>query len=286
MLITTIALLSPLFALPQDPESEPPAEQAEIEVEEEVSPEKAAATIKEVLKSKDYVAIASTIEEMGMIEGKAVVKAVAAGLKSKDKLVKTAAIRALRYNPDAGAVSELLKRKKDKSIIDDPELAVEYYYALGQAGDRKAIDVIADDLFSGAKGDKVARARIAALGHIRHKDSVDELMGYMVSSGGRRGGGGPRYQQDVRLALIILTGEDYGTSSTDWLKWWGDNKSKLKISPEEWPLPNNKMQRQWRLMWATPAEKEEARKELEERRKRRQGEDEDGGGEGDGDGES
>ncbi len=284
MLTTAIFTLFPLLAVPQDPVTEPPAEEAEVEVVEEVSPEVATATIKEVLKGKDYLAIASTIEELGMIEDKQVVKAVAAALKSKDKLVQTAAIRALRYNPSPEALDELLKRKKDKSIIEDAELAVEYYYALGQAGDPKAIDVVSDDLFSGARGDKVARARIAALGHIRDKDSVDELMGYMVSSGGgRRGGGGPRYSQDVRLALIILTGEDHGTDSVAWLGWWGDNKSKLKISPEEWPLPNTKMQRQWKLMWATPAEKEEARLKLEERRKERgaeEGEEEDEDGDG------
>ncbi|RMH01868.1 MAG: HEAT repeat domain-containing protein [Planctomycetota bacterium] len=287
MLLTSLlAALSALAApaAPQDPAPEPAAE-----APEPVDPAEAAARIKEVLKGKDYVVAAATLEELGSIEDKAVVKAVAAGLKSKDKLVKTAAIRALRYNPSSAALDELLKRAKDKSIIEDPELAVEYYYALGQHGDRKAVKVLADDLFSGAKGDKVAKARIAALGHIRHKDSVDELMGYMVSSGGRRrGGGGPRYQQDVRLALIVLTGEDHGTDSVAWLKWWGDHKNRLKISPEEWPLPSAKLQRQWQLLWATPQEKEEARKRLEEKRRQREAggedpeKDEDDGGDEDG----
>lgn len=288
MLITLSLTAFSLLAPPQDPPAEEPSQEPEVEVVEEVSPEVAAATIKEALKGKDYIAIAATIEELGMAADKKVVKAVAAGLKSKDKLVKTAAIRALRYNAEPGALTELLKRKKDKSIIEDPELAVEYYHALGQAGDRKAIAVLTDDLFTSAKGDKVARARIASLGHIRHKDSVDELMGYMVSSGGRRGS--PRYAQDVRLALVVLTGEDYGTNTTAWLDWWGDNKAKLKISPEEWPLPNAKMQRQWKILWATPEEKEQAKEKLEERRKRREGggedEEEGGGSEGSDDGEA
>jgi HEAT repeat protein len=263
MLSTLIALLlSP--PLLQDPPAEEPAPEAE--VQEEVSPKEAAAHLKELLKGKDYLAQAAALEELGSIEDKGVVKAVAAALKSKDKLVLTAAIRALRYNPEPNALAELLKRKKDKAIVEDPELAVEYYYALGQSGSAKAIPVLVDGLFTGAKGDKVARARIASLGHIRDKESVDELMGYMVSSRGRAGG--PRYMQDVRAALVVLTGEDHGTNTLEWVGWWNDNKAKLKISPEEWPLPNAKMQRQWRLLWATPEEKEAARKEREERRER------------------
>lgn len=284
MLIAALLATLPVIALQDPPAVDPPPQEAEGAVEAPPTPEEAAAAIKEALEGKDFIAIAATVERLGVIEGKEVVKAVAPALKSKDPLVRTAALRALRYNPEPSALAELLKRKADKTILEDPDLAVEYYYALGQSGDPKAIDVLKDDLFSGARGDKVARARIAGLGRIRDLGSVDALMGYMVSGHGFRGG--PRYLPDVRLALVVLTGQDFGLDTNAWNAWWGDNKKTLKISDDEWPLPNAKMQRQWQLLWATPAEKEKARQEREEDREKGEkdgeGGSEDGGGSGGG----
>ncbi|MDP6850846.1 MAG: HEAT repeat domain-containing protein [Planctomycetota bacterium] len=262
-------LLASFCLLPQDPPEpgpEPEVEQTEVD---NISPKEAIALLKEGLGGKDYAAQAALLENLGMIPDKGVVKEVAKALKSKDQTVQLAALTALRFNTDSTALKELTKQKKNKKIIDVEELAEEYYYALGQHGDKKAIDILASGLYSGAKNSKIIRARLLSLGHIRHIDSCEALMGLLKSRGGKRGHSMGQ-MNEFRTAMAVLTGEDKGKNTTDWIQWWNDVKKSLEISEEEWPLEKRGAQRQWQTLWATPQEKEEMRKKAQEKKKEKE----------------
>ena len=256
-------LLLAFSSLPQDPGEQ----ESEVEITtEEVSPEEAAAQLKEVLGGKDYAAQAAILEVAGIIPGKVVVKEVAKAMKSKDLGVQLAAISALRYNTDPYSLTVLLKEKKNKKIVDVDELAEEYFYALGQHGNTKAIDTLSKGVWSTAKNTKIIRARILSLGHIRDIDACEALMNLMKSTGGRRSRSMGGRSTEFRMAMCVLTGTDTGGNSTDWISWWNDSKKSLKISEDEYPLWSKNLQRQWDLLWATPEEREEARRKQREKR--------------------
>ncbi len=265
----SILLLTAISALPQDPVDQ----DAEVEVQvEEISAAEAIAQLKEIMGGKDYVAQAATLEIVGVVPDKKVVKEVAKALKSKDQMVQLAAITALRYNTDPYALKELLKQKKNKKIVDVDELAEEYFYALGQHGNKDAVDVLSSGVWSTAKNSKIIQARILSLGHIRHIDSCEALMDLMKSTGGRRGNNMGGRATEFRMAMCVLTGEDKGGNSTSWITWWNDAKKSLKISEEEWPLWSKNLQRKWTTLWATPEEQEEARRKQREKRGSKDGE--------------
>ncbi|MCH2111345.1 MAG: hypothetical protein MK213_00685, partial [Planctomycetes bacterium] len=213
----------------------------------------------------DVSEMAATLETLGTIDDKLVVKEVMRGLKSKEIAVQLATLTALRFNPNGAAITGLLKQKNNKSILDNVDLAEEYYYALGQHRHSKGIDILTDGLWSNARSSAVLRARVLSLGRIRDKDSCEALMGMLKSSGGRRNSKRPA-MNEFRISMCVLTGQDAGGDTTAWIEWWNDEKKKLKISDEEWPLPTKNFQKNWDTLWATPEEKEAARKKERERR--------------------
>ena len=247
-------------ALPQDP----PAPEVSLE---ELSPAEAAAALKSALKGKEANLALTALEQYGRIPDKAVTRAAADGLAHKESEVRLAAITALRFNPDPSALGQLLKAKKSKAILEDTKLAEQYYLALGQKQSTKALPVLTDNLRITARGDLVTRARVLSLGRIRDKKSVEALISLMNSGRGRAGN---PHMREIRGSLVRLTGVDHGGNSQEWNSWWGDHKAKLKISLEPWPLPQG-MDRQWRMLWATPEEKAAAQE------KREQGRDDSGG---------
>ena len=259
-----ILLFAPLCLPLQDPPYPAPAPEVEKVEVDEISPKEAIAQLKEGLGGKDYAAQAALLENLGMVPDKGVVKEVSKALKSKDQTVQLSALIALRFNTDPSALASLIKQKKNKKIIDVDELAEEYYYALGQHGNKKAIDVLSNGLYSGAKNSKIIRARILSLGHIRHVDSCEALMNLLKSRGGKRGHMGQ--MSEFRTSMAVLTGEDKGGNTIDWIQWWNDAKKSLKISTDEWPLEKRNAQRQWLTLWATPQEKEEMRKKAKEKK--------------------
>jgi hypothetical protein len=277
MMISTLLLSSTLLALPaaapQDPsvDKPEPAEQPAAEIVE-IEPEEAAAEIKEALKSKEEIVMVAALQNLGQVPSKLVTKEVYKGLKIKKPTVQQAAIEALRYNEDPTALSYLLKVRREKSIQEDPKSAEAYAYALGQKGDRKAIDALTDDLIgTSTTPTSVIKAKVLALGHIRHKDSVEAIFDYNNTTvwGGRRRGGVRKISRESQIALSILTGQDFGDSRDSWIGWWSDNKSKFKMSETEWPLDNERAQRAWTKLWMTPKEKEEAKKKEEEKKAKR-----------------
>jgi hypothetical protein len=241
----------------QDPEDE--AEGLEPEEEEpSLTPEEALVLLQEAFKSRQDDLILVAIEDAGQVKDKAVVKSIAAGLKSKDEEIRFATLEALRWNEDDEALKLLLKQKKNRTLLENELTAEAYYWALGQKADKKCFAVLEDDLQSNTKGDKAMQARILSLGRIRQTDSIESLIGLMTKGGkGRRGrgnSGGP-HREYIFTSLEVLTGQDH-RDTLSWLKWWNDNKKKYKVSKEEWQPRNKKKADQWKILWAHPDEKD------------------------------
>jgi|FLOH01.1.fsa_nt_gi hypothetical protein len=260
LLSSTYALAPAALAFSQ----EPPVEETEKpSVSEEINPQEAAAQIREALKSKEEIVMVAALQSLGQIPSKLITAEVAKGLKVKSEAVVLAALEALRFNKDDSALGLLLKVRKDKNIQDNAKTAEAYAYALGQKGDKKAIPALTDDLIGTAKTPtNVITAKVLALGHIRHADSIQALLDYTKTTIGGLGrggrGGGRKLSREAYGALVVLTGTDQGESVQAWEDWWYDHRNGFKVSPTEWPLENTRDQRMWNNVWLSPQEKEEA----------------------------
>ena len=254
---TTAPTLETLVLFQEQEEEQQPGE-VEKEEEKAPTPEEAIAGLEAAKKAKNPLDLALALEVFGSIEGKAVVKFVSKLLKDKDDGIRLEAIKALRWNPHPDATKELVKQKKNKKITENRECGVEYIYALGQKGGSKCLDILTDGLrYTAADGIK---QRIQAIGRIRDIDSVEALMSLMTSGKGRRDSA-PN-MNDLRVSLKVLTGEDLGRKSIDWIQWWNKNRKSLKISAEPWPL-DKRQQFQWDKLWASPKEKEDMKKKAQ-----------------------
>lgn len=271
LLLSSSFLLAPsALAYPQDP----PAEKSEVPASiDEIKPEEAAAQIREALKSKEEIVMIAALEMLGTIPSKLVTKEVAKGLKIKKGPVQLAAISALRYNTDPSALDVLLKARKDKTIHANMKTAEAYAYALGQKGDPKAIKALKDNLVGTSKTPTpVLKAKVLALGHIRHKDSVEAILDFEKTSiAGGRGGVRRKMSRESRGSLAVLTGTDQGDKLQAWQDWWYDQRKSFKMSKEEGELESPREQRMWTKLWLTPEEKREAEQEAEQEKDDRRG---------------
>jgi hypothetical protein len=277
MLLSSLLLSSSFFlapsalALPQDP----PAEESEATSSmEKIKPAEAAAQIKEALKSKEEIVMIAALEMLGTIPSKLITKEVAKALKIKKEPVQMAAILALRYNTDPSALDALLKARKEKTIHANAKTAEAYAFALGQHGNAKAIPALEDNLVGTSKTPtQVLKAKVLALGHIRHKDSVEAILDYEKTTiAGGRGGVRRKLRRESRGSLVVLTGTDQGDKLQAWQDWWYDQRKSFKMSKEEGELENPREQKTWSKLWLTPEEKkakeEEAAQEKADRRKK------------------
>lgn len=259
-------LLALALSLQQPPP--PPAKEAPPAVEREPTPAEAAAAIAEAFKADDAPLIQGVLKKQGRIADPAVVNAVAPGLKHADPAVRQAAVEALRFNPCPAATEVLLKQRNNKRLLDEPAVCEAYMYALGQKRDRRALPLLKDGLVAtGDTNGKVMTAKLYSLGRIRDKESCEILMDFLNSAVLKV----EKYIVEVRMSMAVLTGMDQGPERKDWLRWWSDNKTKLKILDEEPPLPDGAAKRKWTLLWMSA---EEIAAEREARRSKSGGKDE------------
>ncbi len=231
-------------------------------VEKAPTPEEAAAAIAEALKGDDVALAQGVLKNQGTIESPLVVDAIAPALKHADPLLRAAAVMALRFNKNPSATEVLLKQKGNKKLLDEPACAEAYMYALGQKRDKRALPILKEGLVvTGSIHGKVLTAKLYALGRIRDKESCEILMDFLNSAVFRV----EQYMVEVRMSMAVLTGMDQGEDRRDWLKWWNDSKSKLKMIAEEPPLPDAAAKRKWTSLWMSPEEIEAERKARREK---------------------
>lgn len=196
-----------------------------------------------------------------------VARGVGRGLADPDVAVQKAAIEALRFLPHERALDELVARARVKAAQDDPSLHAALLRAIGQHGDPRSIELLADNALS-ASDAQVIQARILGLGRIRTKAALEELTNLMEKVGPLRI---QPFMKDFRLALWSISGVDQGESRELWLRWYRENKAKLAIPPEPRAEPRE-LARRWESYWAAPSAEGAARKERPRGGDRREGE--------------
>ena len=171
------------------------------------------------------------------------------GLSHPHPDVLRATFEALGNLPGEAALEALhghAKRNR-KALRKNPELYVPLLQAIARHADPSSIDVLTRDLF-GVPSREVIRARVLGLGRIRSARSVEELIGLMKKAGRNRV---QPYMEDFRLALVILTHVDKGTSQDAWLAWWNASKKGYEL-PEGTPKLPERMQTRWDRYWGEP----------------------------------
>jgi hypothetical protein len=143
--------------------------------------------------------------------------------------------------------------RREKDLWNDEEMQGALLQAIGRHGDPSSIEVLTEDPFKGGLTYASGKARILGLANIRTTKSVEELIDAMKLGGGssdRRGGkeARPRFMEDGRLALAVLTGADMGANKEAWFEWWRDNKRTFKISPQRPPIAPELVAR-WESYW-------------------------------------
>lgn len=187
---------------------------------------------------------------------KKVIELVAKGLKEKDGKIVEAAVDVLgrmRHPESAKALVGYYNRDKKTLYKDHESELVDLIKALGRQGDPAGIETLTDNV-AGATGYPVIQARIMALGNIRDARAVEAILSLTKAVGPNTL---DRYMDDVRLALMALTGEDRGKDSLQWDEWWREHKKDYKVAAEMKPLPDTERSR-WNAFWGIEEKKEAA----------------------------
>jgi HEAT repeat protein len=189
---------------------------------------------------------------------KKVIDLVARGLKEKDGRVVTAAVDALgrmRHPESTKALVGYYNRDKKTLYKDHESELIDLLKAIGRQGDPAGIEVLTDNV-AGAVAYPVIQTRFMALGNIRDARAIEGILSMVTMVGPNTQ---DRYMDDVRLALMALTGEDRGKDALQWEAWWRDHKKEFKVEPEMKPLPDAERSR-WNAFWGLE-QKQEPKKE-------------------------
>jgi hypothetical protein len=194
------------------------------------------------------------IEENADVVHPDVVREISRGLRDADRRVRLTAVRMLGWMKSPDGLKQLHRMfRREKDLSKDEELQGALLQAIGRHGDPSSVDVLVEDPFKGGLSYASGRARILGLANIRTMKSVEELFDAMKLGGGssdRRGGreARPRFLEDGRLAVAVLTGVDLGADKDAWLAWWRDNKRTFKISPQR-PKIAPELVARWEAYW-------------------------------------
>lgn len=208
-------------------------------------------------KSEDRVrAIRASFE---VLDGK-VIDGIGRGLRDSDDTVRRAAVEALgrMRHPRALEVLHGFVRASREALQKDEELFPATLRAIARHGSPSSIEILIDDPFS-MRSNGAIRARVLGLGNIRSEKAVEALFDLMKKVGLRRA---DNYMDEIRLALVHLTGEDQGKDPEMWNKWWRDQKH-YKL-PEAPPVLTKLDQIAWNTYWDIRPDKRD-RKPYEKR---------------------
>ncbi len=100
---------------------------------------------------------------------------------------------------------------------------------LGEIGDQRAVDVLSKDWWNqriGEYGEAAARAKIQALGNIRHASAVDALIDTLTLT---QDDNASKYKTDIVQSLTKLTGQDFLLDRKAWKDWWKKNRATFKF---------------------------------------------------------
>jgi hypothetical protein len=205
----------------------------------------AVAELQKAFKEGDAPDRIRAIEHGSEVVDAQVIDWIARGLRDQAEVQKSA-IEALRWMDHPEALKPLVETaRRDKRLQKDAALHAALLRAIGQHPNVSSIDVLADDMWSDPDHG-VIQARILALGRIRSPAAATALIGMMKVAGPNKI---QPFMEDFRMSLMVLTGADQGQSQDLWLRWWNENKGKLKIEATPPQLPRL-MQRKWDAYWS------------------------------------
>jgi HEAT repeat protein len=240
MLLSAL-LLASVHALAQD--AKPAAAPQELAVEETVKRLELALAPKADPKE----ALAALKAARAVVDERVIQLIDKQGLRHDDLAIRDSAVEALARMEHPAALEALhamLKRDK-KELAEAPPRYAALLKAIARHGDASSVPLLVEDLFqSPDRG--VVTARIMGLANIRAKASVDELIQMMRSAPRPRVG---EFMEDLRTALVVLTGVDKGTDVELWINWYGDAKAKLVIAPERPDGLPQEIRRRWLVFW-------------------------------------
>jgi len=206
------------------------------------------------VKGGDEIAAIDSVTKLGLLLSPEAVRALAALHRSRSTAVTVAAIEALGYMPMKEAVKALNRLYVSVPRLRDDEYMLPVLLkAIGRHGDASSLTVLTDKPLKNltrASG----TARILGIARIRQNDSIEALTKAMTLGGGdgrRRSGvvGAPRFGQEFRVALAMLTGQDLGASKTAWIEWWRDAKKTFKVEPQA-PAVAPELRAAWDEYWS------------------------------------
>lgn len=245
-ILATLALLGPVNL------QDPPAPEAQ-------RVKAAVAELEKAFKDGETAVRVKAIENGAQVVDAQVIACLSKGLRDRESQVQKSAIEALRFmnHPDALKALEQTARQ-DKKIAKDVDLFTALLRAIGQHAHPSSIAILADDVWA-VPDNGVIQARILGLGRIRANAAVEALFDLMKVAGSLKM---QPFMDDFRLALMVLTSADQGTSQELWQRWWNENRSKLKVAPQAPELPPM-LQRKWNYYWGLYTREERQRKRSE-----------------------
>ncbi|MHC4780352.1 MAG: HEAT repeat domain-containing protein, partial [Planctomycetota bacterium] len=174
------------------------------------------------LKNGDSIVRIDAIRQVGRIKHTDIAKAIAKALSDKDPAVRKTAAEALAYQADKGTMKALCKYLPLNK--NHPQVQAQIILALGAIGDWRALPAVTKNLMKPGEAE-VTKARITALGNIRHQDSIQNLIDFMV----RWGRSMKDYAKPIQESLKKLTGKDFGRNRNAWKTWWDRNKKTFRF---------------------------------------------------------
>jgi len=206
------------------------------------------AELEGALRGQDEKLVLRALEASHAVDHADVVKRIQKALDDERGAVRLAAIQALRFQAVPEALSELNRLARDKKRLREPDLGAALLRALGEHADPSSVTLLARDPFDPPRGDCV-KARIYSLARIRTRPALEGLLAMVATTAQ---GNHPRpitpYLDDMRLALVVLTGTDQGKAPERWEEWWRANRKGFEVAQERPELPRE-LARQWAEYW-------------------------------------
>jgi HEAT repeat protein len=168
-------------------------------------------------KDADNIGKIDAIKRISGIRHKKVAKAISKALGHKDPMVRKAAAEALISQAEKSTTPALIKAFAFNEPFPDIQLAI--IQALGANRDPRAVPVLAKDLVDPRKAE-LTKARIEAMGNIKDKRCIDELISFMWKTNR----GNRAHRRPLQESLKKLTGRDYGNDRRAWKDWWERSK--------------------------------------------------------------
>lgn len=233
----------PVTRAPDDEVAKPPSK-------EEIA--RSLAALKEAYAQETTDLVVGALQTWeGVPAAEIVAELVDVGLDHDEQPVVIGTIEALGHlqHPDAlEALHKFLKRnaKRLRGREGAPEFAP-LLMAIGRHANEASIEPLVDDIFLEPTRE-VVRARLMSLGNIRSPRSVEALCDLMRKVDRRKV---QPYANDLRLALVVLTGVDRGTDLDRWVQWWNENKKSLEVLEKPPQMPEE-LQTRWDRYWGKP----------------------------------